>query len=540
MIVYDPVPVERDCQLKGEGHVERAEQREQLRQDTITSAGKVIAVHLNYPSRAAQRGRTPSVPSYFLKPATSLALDGAELARPQGVELLTVEGEVALVMGARTRNVSPEDAWAHVEAVTAANDAGLADLRWPDKGSNLRSKGADGIAPIGPTLLPAQELDPAGLRVRMWINGSLVQDDATATLLFPFSQLIADLSRLMTLEPGDIILTGTPAGATVARPGDVVEVEVDGVAADGATLTTGRLSNSVVQSSLVLEPYGALPKLTDADRIDAWGSAEAAGIAAEQHAEASPAASSASGEQADTRPASVLTPELIEKLRSVGTATLSVQLRKRGMQNCHIEGLTPTHPGAKVVGTARTLRYIPAREDLFKEFGGGYNAQKRAVDSLRQGDILVMDARGEKGTGTLGDVLALRAQVLGAEAVITDGGIRDFGPVSGMDIPAWGANPHPAVLGRRHVPWSVDDTIACGGAAVVPGDVIVGDEDGLVVIPPSLVQEIADDAVAQERMEAWVADRVTEGHPVDGLFPMNAEWKAKYEEYLAGQGAEQS
>jgi regulator of RNase E activity RraA len=187
------------------------------------------------------------------------------------------------------------------------------------------------------------------------------------------------------------------------------------------------------------------------------------------------------------------------------------------------------------VGTARTLRYIPAREDLFKEFGGGYNAQKRAVDSLRPGDILVMDARGEKGTGTLGDVLALRAQVLGAEAVITDGGIRDFGPVSAMEIPAWGANAHPAVLGRRHVPWSVDDTIACGGAAVVPGDVIVGDEDGLVVIPPALVAEVAEDAVVQERMEAWVADRVAEGHPVDGLFPMNAEWKAKYEAHLDEQ-----
>ncbi|BCT76618.1 hypothetical protein SCMU_24600 [Sinomonas cyclohexanicum] len=512
--------------------MERAEQHDQLRQDTISAAGKVIAVHLNYPSRAAQRGRTPAVPSYFLKPGRSLALDGAELARPKGVELLTVEGEVALIIGAAARNVSPEDAWAHVSHVTAANDAGLADLRWPDKGSNLRSKGGDGIAPIGPVLLPAQELDPAGLRVRMWINGKLIQEDSTATLFFPFSQLIADLSRLMTLEPGDVILTGTPAGATVAQPGDVVEVEVDGEAADGAMLTTGRLANKVVESGLVLEPFGALPKLTDADRIDAWGSAEAAGITAA--GEAAPSSSTEPAAAGDDRPKSVLTPELIEKLKSVGTATLSVQLRKRGMQNCHIEGLTPTHPGAKVVGTARTLRYIPAREDLFKEFGGGYNAQKRAVDSLRPGDILVMDARGEKGTGTLGDVLALRAQVLGAAAIITDGGIRDFGPVSGMDIPAWGANPHPAVLGRRHVPWSVDDTIACGGAAVVPGDVIVGDEDGLVVIPPALVAEVAEDAVVQERMEAWVADRVTEGHPVDGLFPMNAEWKAKYEAYLAG------
>ena len=491
---------------------------EHLTQEQLDGAGKVIAVHLNYPSRAAQRGRTPSVPSYFLKPATSLALDGAELRRPRGVELLTVEGEVALVIGSRARGVSPEDAWQHVGAVTAANDAGFADLRWPDKGSNLRSKGADGIAPIGPVLLPAQELDPHALRLRMWVNGSLVQEDSTATLLFPFAQLVADLSRLMTLEPGDVILTGTPAGATVAQPGDLVEVEVDGETADGAHLTTGRLANKVVEADQDLAPFGAMPRLTDADRIDAWGSAEAAGLV-----------------EKDSRPASVLTPELEEKLRSVGTATLSVQLRRRGMQNCHIEGLTPTKPGVKVVGTARTLRYVPAREDLFKEFGGGYNAQKRAVDSLRPGDILVMDARGEKGSGTLGDVLALRAQVLGAAAVVTDGGIRDLGPVSAMDIPAWGATGHPAVLGRKHVPWSVDDTVSCGGAAVVPGDVIVGDEDGLVVLPAHLAAEVADDAVAQEREEAWVAERVAEGHAVDGLFPMNAQWRAKYEQDAEGR-----
>ncbi|WP_334171599.1 fumarylacetoacetate hydrolase family protein [Sinomonas sp.] len=487
-------------------------EHDRLGQDTIDAAGKVIAVHLNYASRAAQRGRSPEVPSYFLKPATSLALSGAELERPRDVELFTFEGEVALIMGGRARNVGIDEAWPHVGWVTAVNDAGLADLRWPDKGSNLRSKGVDGIAPIGPTLLPAQELDPANLRVRTWRNGERVQEDWTSTLIFPFAHLIADLSRLMTLHPGDIILTGTPAGATVAQPGDVLEVEVDGRALDGTPVSTGRLSNRVVQSDLVLSPIGALPKVNDAERIDAWGSAEAAGVAPR-----------------DDRPASALTPELEATLRSVGTATLSVQLRRRGMQNCHIEGLIPTKPGAKIVGTARTLRYIPAREDLFKTHGGGYNAQKRAVDSLRPGDVLVMDARGEKGSGTLGDVLALRAQVLGAEAIITDGGIRDFGPVSAMDIPAWGSNAHPAVLGRKHVPWAVDETVACGGAAVQPGDVIVGDEDGIVVIPPQFVHEVADDAAAQEREEAWVAERVAEGNPVNGLFPMNAEWRARYE-----------
>ncbi|MGW0581363.1 fumarylacetoacetate hydrolase family protein, partial [Streptomyces sp. NPDC002920] len=174
---------------------------------------KIIAVHLNYPSRARERGRTPSQPSYFLKPPSSLAGTKEAIVRPAGCELLGFEGEIALVIGSRAQRVSPDDGWSYVRWVTAANDTGVYDLRYADRGSNLRSKGADGFTPIGPRLLDAREVDPAGLRLRTWVNGELVQDDTTSTLLFPFGQLVADLSRLVTLEPGDVILTGTPAGA---------------------------------------------------------------------------------------------------------------------------------------------------------------------------------------------------------------------------------------------------------------------------------------------------------------------------------------
>src|ERR671910_1132013 len=151
--------------------------------DGIATPGKIIAVHLNYPSRAAQRGRTPAYPSYFLKPASSLAASGGILERPAGTELLAFEGEIALVIGEPARRVSPEDGWNHVASVTAANDFGLYDLRAADKGSNVRSKGGDGFTPVGPALIPADAVDPAGLRIRTWHNGDLVQDDTTEDLL---------------------------------------------------------------------------------------------------------------------------------------------------------------------------------------------------------------------------------------------------------------------------------------------------------------------------------------------------------------------
>ena len=143
------------------------------------------------------------------------------MERPAGCELLGYEGEIALIIGKAARRVGIEDAWSHVDWVTASNDLGVYDLRYADKGSNLRSKGGDGFTPVGPGLIPADAVDPAGLRIRTWHNGELVQDDTTEDLLFPFARLVADLSQLLTLEEGDIILTGTPAGASVAKPGDV-------------------------------------------------------------------------------------------------------------------------------------------------------------------------------------------------------------------------------------------------------------------------------------------------------------------------------
>ncbi|WP_166980932.1 fumarylacetoacetate hydrolase family protein [Paramicrobacterium fandaimingii] len=472
------------------------------------TAPKIIAVHLNYRSRAEQRGRIPAHPSYFFKPASSLSVSGETIERPIGTELLAFEGEIALIIGTDVRRVSPDEGWAAVTGVTAANDFGLYDFRAADKGSNVRSKGGDGYTPLGSEVIPADAIDPAAIRVRTWVNGALAQDDSTAGLLFPFGQIVADLSQMMTLHVGDIILTGTPAGSSVVQPGDTVEVEVDAPTAPGAP-STGRLTTTVVEGREPFTDAGEKPKATDAQREAAWGSPEAAGFTP------------------------VLTDELREKLASVGTATISSQLRKRGLNNVSIDGVTTTRPGLRMVGRARTLRYIPGREDLFQSHGGGYNAQKRIVDSLEKGDVLVMEARGETGTGTLGDVIALRAQQLGAAGVVTDGGVRDFAEVAGLDMPTFHNGAHPAVLGRRHVPWDTDITIACGGAAVQPGDIIVGDDDGVIVIPPALAAEVADAALEQEKSEVFIAEMVAAGERIEGLFPMNDEWKDRYAAWLS-------
>ncbi|WZH37298.1 MAG: fumarylacetoacetate hydrolase family protein [Microbacterium enclense] len=495
--------------------------------------GKIVAVHLAYASRADQRGRRPATPSYFFKPSSSIAPSGAEIVRPAGTELLAFEGEIALIIGDPARWVTPDAAWSHVASVTAANDFGLYDLRANDKGSNVRSKGGDGYTPLGPALIDARQVDPAALRLRTWVDGELVQDDSTADLLFPLPQIVADLSQHFTLETGDVILTGTPAGSSVVTPGQVVDVQVD-----AGSLSTGRLRTTVVQGERAFDPaVGSLPAADDTQRTEAWGSAEAAaaGVAATRTGDVTatgrstanqpvPAASPVLG--ADT-PA--LTPDLRTKLESVPVAALSGQLRKRGLNDVTIDGVHALTPGSRFVGTARTLRFVPHREDLFAAHGGGYNAQKRAFDAVEEGEVIVIEARGETGSGTLGDILAIRAHARRAAAIVTDGGVRDAEAVAAVGIPVFTAGPHPAVLGRRHVPWETDVAVGCGGTTVEPGDILVGDGDGVIVIPPALAEEVVDAALAQEEEDAWIAGQVASGHPVDGLFPMNAEWRARFE-----------
>jgi 5-oxopent-3-ene-1,2,5-tricarboxylate decarboxylase/2-hydroxyhepta-2,4-diene-1,7-dioate isomerase len=217
---------------------------------------KIVATHLSYRSRCDEykMAAPPEAPSYFLKPPSSLSGDGAEVARPRGCRFLNYEGEIALVIGRRCAGVSREDALDYVAGYTVANDFGVHDFRHIDRGSMLRVKGQDGFCPLGPAFVDAADVDPAALVVRTYVNGEQVQEGDTASdLLFGFDYQVADVSRLITLEPGDVLLTGTPANSRPVEPGDVVEVEVEGI---------GRLRNTIVELDRDLEDVGSPPQVS--------------------------------------------------------------------------------------------------------------------------------------------------------------------------------------------------------------------------------------------------------------------------------------
>ena len=230
-----------------------------------------------------------------------------------------------------------------------------------------------------------------------------------------------------------------------------------------------------------------------------------------------------------------LDPNTARALASVSTATLSQVLRGRGLNETCFTGLTAARPDLRLVGIARTLRYTALREDVFKERGGGLNAQKAVIDSIREGEVLVIEARQEHGAGTIGDILALRLKQRGGAGVVTDGGVRDDAALRTLDLPYYRGAVHAAVLGRRHVPMDSDLPVTCAGVLVMPGDVIVGDADGVVVVPAGLAGEVARAAVRQEHEERFIVERVRAGESIDGLYPLGSAQRQRYEEWAKGE-----
>ncbi|HEX3801718.1 MAG TPA: fumarylacetoacetate hydrolase family protein [Solirubrobacteraceae bacterium] len=465
------------------------------------ATSKVIAVHLNYRSRANQRGRTPTEPSYFLKPPSSVSA-GGELVQPQGTELLTYEGEVAIMIGRRARDISPEEAADFIGWYAAANDWGVHDFRWVDRGSNFLSKGQDGYTPIGPWM-EAAGVEPSALRLRTYVNGGLRQDTADDELIFKPAELVADLSRFVTLEPGDVILAGTPAGTGVVGPGDIVEVVLDGA---------GSVTTTVVLAEQPLLAHGAMPKATPAAR------AYATGVNA-------------------PRPAT-LSDDAKQLLMRVSTATLTVQLAKHGVEGTFLAGLAPTRPDLRLVGFAHTLRYGAFRADAREAGRGREDAQKQAVETVSPEDVLIMEARGIERAGTIGDILAARVLARGGAGIVTDGGVRDTPGVSALAIPTYYRSAAAPSLWTAHVPLDIDVPITCAGVLVMAGDVIVGDAEGVIVLPAALAERVAHDAWEQEQREEWSLERVRAGESIRGVYPIAEERLAEYERWRANRSEE--
>jgi 5-oxopent-3-ene-1,2,5-tricarboxylate decarboxylase / 2-hydroxyhepta-2,4-diene-1,7-dioate isomerase len=211
---------------------------------------KIVGVHLNHRSRVEEFGaRLPAAPTYFHKPTSALVGHGGAVVRPAGCKYLNYEGEIAIVIGRTCRGVAQSDAGDYIAGYTIGNDFGLHDFRDTDAGSMLRVKGSDTMAPLGPGLVTGWDF--RGKRLRTYVNGTLAQDGCTDEMKWDMHYLVADVARTITLYPGDVLLSGTPANSRPVQPGDVVDVEVDGL---------GRLSSHVVAGPLPVSPdLGAQP-----------------------------------------------------------------------------------------------------------------------------------------------------------------------------------------------------------------------------------------------------------------------------------------
>ncbi len=218
-------------------------------------------------------------------------------------------------------------------------------------------------------------------------------------------------------------------------------------------------------------------------------------------------------------------------LELVTTATLTTVLLKKGLRNVWLRGSKPLTPQDKrIVGEAFTLRFVPAREDLATPASWASPRSTRgAIEDMPEGCIAVVDAMGIKDAGIFGDILCARMKKRGVAALVTDGVVRDGAGVIGTGLPVWcdGVAAPPSVAGLTFVNWQ--EPIGCGGVAVYPGDVIVLDGDGAVLIPQAMVTEVTAEAVEQEKLETWIMDEVDKGTPLPGLYPPNAETKARYE-----------
>ena len=226
----------------------------------------------------------------------------------------------------------------------------------------------------------------------------------------------------------------------------------------------------------------------------------------------------------------VLSDDTRARYKRISTASIATQLYKRGLRNQFIQGVQPVAAKSEnMVGQAFTLRYIPAREDRnpIEVFRNADHPQRVAVETCPAGHVLVMDARGDSSAATAGSILVTRMAVRGCAGLVTDGGLRDFEGIGALDMPAYAARPSAPTNLTRHEALDINVPIACGEVAVFPGDVLVGDRDGVMVIPAHLSEEIAEACAGMEDFEAFVLEEVENGAPIIGLYPCTRDENQK-------------
>ena len=235
---------------------------------------------------------------------------------------------------------------------------------------------------------------------------------------------------------------------------------------------------------------------------------------------------------------SSLKPKTLDLLREISTATLTGFLSRRGLRRATIAGARPIVPGTRMVGEAFTLRYIPAREDLdwTGHLDNTTDPQRVAIEKVGQGQVLVIDSRGDIASGSLGAILATRLKMRGCAGVVTDGAVRDYVEIGQSGLPAFCRAPHPGANKVIFHPQDFGLPIGCGGVAVFPGDVVVGDDDGVVVIPRHLADEIAEEGAENELKEQFIMERIRGGASIVGTYPLDDAGVKEFERWRSTRG----
>lgn len=230
-----------------------------------------------------------------------------------------------------------------------------------------------------------------------------------------------------------------------------------------------------------------------------------------------------------------LSPEAFDKLHKVSTATLTTQLLNRGFHNTFLQ-LAPMRPDKRMVGYAFTIRYVPMREDLTDtQYNNDVNVQRLAVESVTTDDVLIIEARGDVRAASFGHILGTRIMARGAAGLVTDGALRDTPGFKALDLSSYCKAPHATTSFIIHHPLEMNVPIGCAGVLIMPGDVLVGDGEGVVAIPAQVAEEVAHDTYEQELRETFFTQKVANGATINGVYPPNEETLAEYAVWRAQQ-----